>query len=106
MEKLGKASATTTVASTEGSSSRARRPAAMPASLPPITSSRILTSPGLGRPGLGAGRDQLAQQLLHAGVDVVADAADHLDRLAGRVLELPVLIALTRIDRTGIPTAH
>jgi hypothetical protein len=43
--KLGKATATTTVASTEESSSRARRAAAIPASLPPITSSRILTLP-------------------------------------------------------------
>ena len=52
---------------------------------------------------LGAGWDQLAQQLLDAGVEVVADAAHHLDRLAGRVLELPVLIALARVDRAGIP---
>ena len=29
-----------------------------------------------------------------------------LHRLAGRVLELPVLIALARIDRARIPTAH
>ena len=33
---------------------------------------------------LGAGGDQLAQQLLDADVDIVADAAHHLDRLAGR----------------------
>src|SRR5215211_7066958 len=107
MEKLGKASATTTVASTDGSSSRARRAAAIPASLPPITSSRIVTPPRVGEvPGLGAGRDKLAQELLDTGVDVVADPADDLDRLAGRVLELPVLIALARIDRAGIPTTH
>ena len=43
--EVGKASVTTTVASTAGSSSRARRPAAIPASLPPITSSRIVTVP-------------------------------------------------------------
>src|SRR4029453_9181024 len=55
---------------------------------------------------LGAGGDQRAKELLDAGVDVVADAADDLDRLAGRVLELPVLIALARVDRAGIPTAH
>jgi hypothetical protein len=43
---------------------------------------------------------------LDAGVDVVADAAHHLHRLAGRVLEFPVLIALARIDGAGISTAH
>ena len=36
----------------------------------------------------GAGRDQLSEQLLDAEIDVVTDAADHLDRLAGRLLEL------------------
>src|SRR5918995_6518841 len=106
MEKLGKASATTTVASTEESSSRARKAAAIPASLPPITSSRIVTVPGRRASRSGAGWHQLAQELLDAGVDVVADAPDHLDRLAGRVLEFPVLIALAWIDRAGIPAAH
>jgi hypothetical protein len=43
---------------------------------------------------VSAGWDQLAQELLDAGVDVVADAADDLDGLTGRVLELPVLVAL------------
>jgi hypothetical protein len=69
-----------------------------PPSSPPEATGRLAA--------LLAGRDQLAQELLDAGVDVVADAAHHLDRLAGRVLELPVLIALARIDRTGISTTH
>src|SRR4029453_17988392 len=54
----------------------------------------------------GAGGDQLAQQLLDADVDVVADAAHHLDRLAGRVLELPVLVPLAGVDRAGVAAAH
>jgi hypothetical protein len=32
--------------------------------------------------------------LVDAAVDVVVDAADHLDGLASRVLELPALVAL------------
>jgi hypothetical protein len=54
----------------------------------------------------GAGRDQLSEQLLDAGVDVVADAPHHLDGLAGRVLEFPVFIALAGVDRAGVPAAH
>src|SRR5215469_15302757 len=43
MEKFGKASATTTVTSAPGSSSRARKAALIPASLPPIMT-RCMTS--------------------------------------------------------------
>jgi hypothetical protein len=50
------------------------------------------------RARLGAGRDELSQELSDAGVDVVEDAAHHLDRLAGGILELPVLIALARVE--------
>jgi hypothetical protein len=44
----------------------------------------------------GVDGDQLAEELLDAGIDVVADASAPLDLLAGRVLELPVLIARGR----------
>jgi hypothetical protein len=43
---------------------------------------------------------------VHAAVDLIADATHDLDGLAGRVLELPVLIALARMDRTGVTAAH
>src|SRR4029453_14999750 len=56
--------------------------------------------------GLVGGRHEFAEELLDAAVDLIADAADHLDGLAGGVLELPVLIALARVDRTGVPAAH
>jgi hypothetical protein len=50
--------------------------AAIPASLPPITSSRILTLPEVGDPsGQASEGGQLAEELLDAGVDVVADAS-------------------------------
>src|SRR5215469_18032920 len=59
MEKFGKASATTTVTSAPGSSSRARKAALMPASLPPIMTRCMtgfpfvwwLTEAGAGRTG-------------------------------------------------------
>src|SRR5215207_11074567 len=83
---------------------------------PRARSSRPRTRPAAGTahsevwsaPGSGIRRsgDQLGQELADAGVDVVADAAHDLDGLAGRVREFPVLIALARIDRAGIPAAH
>src|SRR6266487_2286544 len=60
------------------SSSLARILALIPASLPPITSSRISPRPDRRWPLSGAGRDQLGQQLLHADVELVADVAHHL----------------------------
>src|SRR3982074_3006447 len=53
----------------------------------------------------GAGH-QLSNQLSHAAIDLVADAAHGLDVLSGRVLEVPVLVSLARIDRTRVATAH
>src|SRR3954451_6015710 len=38
--------------------------------------------------------------------DLVADAAHCLQVLAGRILELPVLVALARIDRARVSAAH
>jgi hypothetical protein len=55
-------------------------------------------------------RDELGEELLDPAVDLVADTTDLFDGLAGGlaggVLELPVLIALARIDRAGIAAAH
>ena len=39
-------------------------------------------------------------------VELVADPAHRLEVLAGRVVELPVLVALARVDRAGIAAAH
>jgi len=56
MEKLGYRSATTTLASTDGSSSRARSAAAMPASKPPTaTTCTVRFRPGPGRRARRAG---------------------------------------------------
>src|SRR5215211_646361 len=56
MEKLGEASATSTVTSMAGSSSRARSAAEMPASLPPMTSRCMLASSLRRSPAVGAGQ--------------------------------------------------
>src|SRR5439155_6705499 len=48
----------------------------------------------------------LRQQRLDTLPDLVADFAHGSEALAGRVLELPVLVALARIDRAGVPAAH
>ena len=51
-------------------------------------------------------REQLGDQPLDALVDLVADAADRLEILAGRVVELPVLVLLAGVDRAGVAAAH
>ena len=43
---------------------------------------------------------------LHARVDLVADPAYRLEVLSGRVVELPVLVALARVDRARVAAAH
>src|SRR5579864_451613 len=60
------------------------------------------------RRGSPAGLDaeQLGRELPHAPVDVVADPAHRLEVLAGRVLELPVEVALAREDRAGVAATH
>ena len=50
--------------------------------------------------------EQLGDEPLDAGVDLVADPAHRLDVLPGRVVELPVLVALARVDRAGVAAAH
>src|SRR3954452_4677017 len=49
---------------------------------------------------------EVREQRLDAFRELVADAADRLDVLAGGVLDVPVLVALAGIDRAGVPTAH
>jgi hypothetical protein len=51
-------------------------------------------------------REQVGDERTDAGVDVVADAPDDLERLAGGVVELPVEVALAGEDRAGIAAAH
>src|SRR5438128_2557999 len=68
----------------------------------------VVTAPShrrTGRPSSPAA-DETGDQLLDARPDFVADHADHLDRLAGRVGELPVLVAFAGEDRAGVAAAH
>src|SRR5262249_47179531 len=54
----------------------------------------------------GCQRLNSCEQSFHAGVDVVPDPADLIHCPARRVLDLPVLIALARIDRARVATPH
>src|SRR4030095_17084813 len=54
----------------------------------------------------GWGRDELVGEAAHPLVDLVADLADLVDRLAGGVVQLPVLIPLAGVDRAGVAAAH
>src|SRR5581483_4971655 len=47
----------------------------------------------------GALGQQLADQRLHATVELVADPPDGVEILAGRVVDLPVLVLLPGVDR-------
>src|SRR5680860_606222 len=49
---------------------------------------------------------EFADELLDAGLDVVADDADGVDALAGRVVELPVLVALAREVGASVAASH
>src|ERR1700690_1864298 len=49
---------------------------------------------------------QFGQEPADAPLDLVADRADLLDRLAGRVVELPVEVTLARIHRTCVAATH
>src|SRR5919201_5879068 len=59
-----------------------------------------------GRGGATWLRDELGHKGPDALRDLVADPADRPEVLARRVLEVPVLVALTRIDPAGIAAAH
>jgi hypothetical protein len=49
---------------------------------------------------------QLVEQHAGASVDLLDDGPDLLDGLAGGVGEVPVEVALARVDRTGVTAAH
>src|SRR5262245_58945781 len=57
----------------------------------------------LARPGLS---NEVRDQPPDAGVDLVPDAADRLDVLAGGIVQRPVLVPLARVDRARVATAH
>src|SRR3954454_12381735 len=50
--------------------------------------------------------EELADERPHPPVDLVPDPAHRRDVLARRVVELPVLVALARVDRAGIAATH
>jgi hypothetical protein len=49
---------------------------------------------------------ELSQQGLDASVDLFDDVADRFHRLTGRIVELPLDVALARVERAGITAAH
>src|SRR5262245_24428653 len=51
-------------------------------------------------------RTELDNQPLDARGDLIADSAHGRDVLPRRVVDRPVLVTLSRIDRTGIAAAH
>ena len=59
---------------------------------------------GLLKPASTSGEG--GQEHFHPCPDLVADRPDRLDVLAGRVVELPVLIALAGVERAGVAAAH
>src|SRR4029079_11599150 len=56
--------------------------------------------------GRGAGGQEPTEQLADMVGDLVADPPDRLEVPTRRVLEIPILVALSRVDRTSIPTTH
>ena len=56
-----------------------------------------------GRAGNLLGWHKLGKQVADAGADLVADLPDHLDRLPGRVGQVPVFVALAGKDRQVSP---
>src|SRR6478672_3459022 len=50
--------------------------------------------------------NELGDECSHARVDLVANAPDGCDVLTRGVVHRPVLVALARIDRTGVAAAH
>src|ERR1039457_1553783 len=49
---------------------------------------------------------QLAEHLPYALMDLVADRAHPIQAQARRVGQVPVEVALARVDRAGVPAAH
>jgi methyltransferase (TIGR00027 family) len=56
--------------------------------------------------GTPRGIDQFGQERLDPAVDLLDDGPHLLDRLAGRVGEVPVEVALAGMDRARVPAAH
>src|SRR5581483_196128 len=54
----------------------------------------------------GSGSAEVRQQDADTLLDLVADGADGVDALAGRVVEGPVLVARARHVGAGVATAH
>jgi hypothetical protein len=46
------------------------------------------------------------QQNFHATLDLISDRSYGIHALAGRILEIPILIALSRVVRASIAAAH
>src|SRR5436190_23574513 len=59
-----------------------------------------------GRGTIASVWSKVGQQRLNTLRDLVAYLAHGCQVLAGRVLELPILVALARIDRAGVAAAH
>src|ERR687898_2319421 len=51
-------------------------------------------------------RRHLAEQRLHALADLVAHPAHPVEVLLGRIVELPVFVALARVNRAGVAAPH
>jgi hypothetical protein len=49
---------------------------------------------------------ELGEQAADVAVDLVADAADPVQRLAVRVGDVPVQVAFARVDRASVAAAH
>src|SRR5688500_5653310 len=49
---------------------------------------------------------ELGEQPLNARVDLVADAPDLLEALPLRILDRPVLVPLSGVDRAGVAATH
>lgn len=55
---------------------------------------------------MAASVEKLGNERLDAPVDLVPDLADHVQRLAGRIPERPVLVALPGIDGARVAAIH
>src|SRR6476659_5614130 len=80
------------------SSTIAPHPANTSANVASPSARQRRASDGLAKP--------LADQSLHAFVDLVADTSNGIEVLTGRIVERPVLVPLARIDRARISAAH
>ena len=60
----------------------------------------------LRRPSQRRRWEELGEKRLYSAPYLVSDRSDLLERLAGRVLELPVLVPLPGHQRTGVTASH